>query len=132
MCKKGLKELINWFSSKAGMIDSACMALIVEIMPQVHQEPKKNKNKENNKDIQRIQLKNIEEDEDNGEEPITFSLDNTRDDTILKALEDNDDYKNEVPNEMEMELGSTKIGKKRKEKDEKKNKENEKKKKKEV
>ena len=44
---------------------------------------------------------------------VTYNLINH-----IKELEkDNDDYKNEVPNEMEMELGSTKIGKKRKQKD---------------
>ena len=117
MCKKGLKELLSWFSSKAGMIDSASMALIHEIIPQVH-EANKNKNKRiNDKDIQRILPKNIQVDEDNLDEQVIFSLDNTRDDTILKALEDNSDYKEEVPNEMEKELSSTNNGKKRNGKD---------------
>jgi hypothetical protein len=129
MCKKGLKELLNWFSSKAGMIDSACMALINEMkIPQLFQASNKNKEKgHNDKDTQRIQINNFQGDEENyDEEQVSFSLDSTRDDTILKALEENHDFKNEAPNEMEKEL-SNKVGKKRK--DDKTSKESDKKRK---
>ena len=113
--KKGLTELLNWFCSKAGLLDSACLAMAEGVISTSETTTSKNNKKgQEKKGIQILKGKdnddnNPDDDDDNNDddEPLSFTLDNTRDDSILKSLENEEDYKGEEPNEMEQELNST-------------------------
>ena len=111
--KKGLKELLSWICSKAGLLDSACAAMTEGLMPTIaptKTTKKSKKGEEKTSDIQ-LTLENdeiVDENDDDAaddDEPLTFSIDNTRDDSILKSLENDENYMNEEPNlELEQEL----------------------------
>jgi hypothetical protein len=109
--KKGLKELLSWICSKAGLLDSACAAMTEGLMPTIaptKTTKKSKKGEEKTSDIQ-LSLENDEIEDENDDdadddEPLTFSIDNTRDDSILKSLENDENYMNEEPNELEQEL----------------------------